>query len=63
MDRRAFIGSLAGGLLTAPLSTQAQPATRMPRVGYLSPGAGNIGYSATYRREPFLRGLRELGYT
>jgi len=26
MDRRAFIGSLAGGLLAAPLAAEAQPA-------------------------------------
>jgi putative ABC transport system substrate-binding protein len=36
MDRRAFIGTLAGGLLTAPLATEAQrPGTI--RVGWLAP--------------------------
>jgi hypothetical protein len=29
MDRRAFIGSLAGGLLAAPLAAEAQ-STRQP---------------------------------
>ena len=62
MARRAFIGAFAGGLLTAPLSVQAQQGAKLPRVGYLSPGAGNSAYLTTYRREPFLRGLRELGY-
>ena len=39
MDRRAFIGSLAGGLLAAPLATGAQPAGKVPRVGVLSGGS------------------------
>jgi hypothetical protein len=26
MDRRTFIGSMTGGLLTAPLAAEAQPA-------------------------------------
>lgn len=36
MDRRAFTGSLAGGLLAAPLDAQAQTG-RMPKVGILDP--------------------------
>ena len=36
MDRRAFIATLASGLLAAPLVAQAQPAKRVPRVGVLS---------------------------
>jgi hypothetical protein len=35
MDRRAFIGAVAGGLLAAPLAAGAQPA-RVARIGYLS---------------------------
>jgi len=63
MDRRAFIGSLSGGLLTAPLVAQAQQGAKLPRVGYLSPGTGGqSSYAVRYRREPFRRGLRELGY-
>jgi hypothetical protein len=37
MDRRAFIGALAGGLLAAPLAAQAQQAATMYRIGYLTP--------------------------
>jgi hypothetical protein len=40
MDRRAFIGSLTGGLLATPLVSAAQQSA-MPVVGYLhfaSPG-------------------------
>jgi putative tryptophan/tyrosine transport system substrate-binding protein len=33
MDRRAFIGTLAGGLLAAPLAAQAQQAGKVYRVG------------------------------
>jgi putative ABC transport system substrate-binding protein len=57
MNRRAFIGTLASGLLAAPLAAGAQPAGKLPRVGYLS-------NSARYD-EPdtgFFAGLREHGY-
>ena len=57
MDRRAFIGSLVGGLLATPLAAQAQPAGKVPRIGALvvaSPGFAPI--------EGFRQGLRELGY-
>jgi len=35
MDRRVFIGAMAGGLLAAPLAAGAQTAGRVARVGYL----------------------------
>ena len=57
VTRRAFIGTLAGGLLTAPLSAQAQPAGKVYRVGVLSPGAAPPGPLEALRQ-----GLRELGY-
>jgi putative tryptophan/tyrosine transport system substrate-binding protein len=55
MDRRAFIGTLTGGLLAAPLAAEAQRAGTVPRIGYLgiSPSDGGL--------EPFRQGLRELG--
>jgi len=55
MDRRAFIGTLTGGLLAAPLVAEAQRAGTVPRIGYLgiSPSDGGL--------EPFRQGLRELG--
>jgi hypothetical protein len=37
MDRRVFLGTLAGGLLAAPLAAEAQQAAKVPRVGYLAP--------------------------
>src|SRR5437867_1041093 len=59
MNRRAFIGTLAGGVLTAPLAAEGQQGTRVPRVGYLSPLTASVDAS---RSEAFRRGLRELGY-
>ena len=40
MDRRAFIGTAAAGLLAARLTAEAQPVKTTPKVGYLSPAAG-----------------------
>ena len=58
IDRRAFIGSLAGGLLAAPLAAEAQPAVKAPRIGYLAlnPAAN------PHLHEAFRQGLRDLGY-
>ena len=58
MDRRDFIGSLAGGLLAAPFAAEAQQAAKVPRIGYL---ANNLAASP-HLREAFLQGLRDLGY-
>jgi putative ABC transport system substrate-binding protein len=62
MDRRTFIGTLAGGLLAAPLGTAAaQPPETVPRVGYLISGS----HSDPQRQrlfEAFRQGLREVGY-
>jgi putative ABC transport system substrate-binding protein len=58
--RRAFIGTLAGGLLAAPLAAEAQQRGKVPRVGYL---AGSRSDSQAQRRlDAFRQGLRELGY-
>jgi putative ABC transport system substrate-binding protein len=56
VHRRAFLGTVAGGLLAAPLAAEAQQAGKVPRVGYLLP--------STLRpsNEEFLVGLRSLGY-
>ncbi len=38
MDRRAFIGTVAGSLLAAPFAAEAQPAGKVPVVGILNSG-------------------------
>jgi putative ABC transport system substrate-binding protein len=45
MDRRAFLGTLAGGLLAAPLAAGAQSSTKPPVVGSLSSGPNSQGPS------------------
>jgi len=62
MDRRAFLGTLAGALLAKSLAAEAQPAGKVFRIGILA----NLRPSPT---EPggglwqaFIEGLQELGY-
>ena len=57
MNRRAFLATVAGGILAAPLAAEAQQGAKIPRLCYLalSP-ATNTAYDA------FLQGLRDLGY-
>jgi ABC-type uncharacterized transport system substrate-binding protein len=58
IDRRAFIGTLTGGLLAAPLAAAGQQAAEIARIGWLgaNPAPGR------HMREAFLQGLRDLGY-
>jgi len=58
VDRRAFLGSLTGGLLAAPVAVAQQPG-KVTRVGWLSPGsaASDETFLASFRD-----GLRELGW-
>jgi len=58
MDRRRFIGTVASGLLAAPLAADAQQAARVARVGYLT---GSLA-GALHLREVFRQGLHDLGY-
>ena len=58
MHRRAFISTLAGGLLAAPLAAEAQQAVKVPRIGYL---AANLP-TGRHLLEAFRQGLRDLGY-
>ena len=59
MDRRTFIGRLAGGLLAAPLAARAQQVGKVYRIGILEaiPAARNAANLDALRR-----GLRDLGY-
>jgi len=38
VERRAFIATVTGGLLAAPLAVEAQQAMRVYRLGILGPG-------------------------
>jgi putative ABC transport system substrate-binding protein len=58
VDRRAFISTLASGLLAAPLAAEAQQVTTFFRVGLLS--GGPRGEPTT--RSPFRERLHELGW-
>jgi putative ABC transport system substrate-binding protein len=59
MDRRAFLGTLAGSLLAAPLAAEGQQAGKVPRIGLLS----SFSLSATaVWFQAFRRGLRDLGW-
>ena len=52
---------LALSFTFAPLGTAAQPAVKVPRVGYLNPGSSSDPVSQR-RLEAFRQGLRDLGY-
>jgi ABC-type uncharacterized transport system substrate-binding protein len=58
MDRRAFIGTLTGGLLAAPLAAGAQQAGKVYRVCFLALTPGED----TTSMQPLLERLHELGY-
>ena len=55
--RRTFLGTLAGGLLAAPLGAQAQPAAKVYRVGVVLEGGPY--YAAV---DGLRAGLRDLGF-
>jgi hypothetical protein len=59
ISRRAFIGSLAGGLLATPLAVRAQQVGKVYRIGILEtiPAARNAANLDALRK-----GLRDLGY-
>jgi putative tryptophan/tyrosine transport system substrate-binding protein len=59
--RRAFLGALAGGFVTAPLAAEAQQAGKVNQVGYLTPGSPSDP-GRQRRFDAFRQGLRELGY-
>jgi putative ABC transport system substrate-binding protein len=56
LERRTFMTLVAGGLLAAPLTAQAQQAGKIPRIGFLVV-AQNPGVESR-----FPQGLRDLGY-
>jgi putative ABC transport system substrate-binding protein len=61
MDRRAFIGSLAGGLLAAPLTAGAQLTRQPHRIVVLTLNPRSSG-SAAAMFDSLRQGFRDLGY-
>ena len=61
MDRRAFLGTLAGGLLAAPLGVEAQPRGGLPHLCFLTFDPGTAE-APSPRFTAFFQRLRELGY-
>jgi hypothetical protein len=58
MDRRAFLGTLAGSVLSAPLTARAQQPRSVWRLGFLAPGLSQD----TSRSAVLMQTLQELGY-
>jgi putative ABC transport system substrate-binding protein len=59
ISRRAFVASVTGGLLSAPLAAAAQPAGKVHRIGFLGNSTAALEANLV---QPFRDGLRELGY-
>jgi putative ABC transport system substrate-binding protein len=57
MDRRTFVGAIAGGLLASPLAALAQQRGKVARIGYLRRTTPQSADIAALRQ-----GLQELGY-
>jgi len=57
MERRSFLGVIAGGLVAAPLAAGAQPAGRTYRIGLLNDFAVQSNPAPSFRQ-----GLHDLGY-
>ena len=60
MDRRAFLGTMAGGLLAAPLAVEGQPAGKVYKIGILTADLSRLHKS--FLQGSFLQGLHDLGY-
>ena len=56
--RLAFSIALLFGGLFSPVATEAQPAAKVARIGYLSPNLA----ASPHNHEAFRQGLRDLGY-
>jgi len=59
VDRRAFLGTVAGSLLAAALAAESRPAGKVHRIGYL---ASTSATAARHLLEGFRQGLGELGW-
>ena len=66
MERRRFIEAIAGGFLAAPLAAEAQPASKVYRIGVLGLGQETSKMTGPQPQSPsvkaLLDGLRQRGY-
>jgi putative ABC transport system substrate-binding protein len=64
MDRRVFMGALAGGLLAAPLAAEAQKPAQMAHVGILGigPAPSPQELEKSVSTNPFWLSMRQLGW-
>jgi putative ABC transport system substrate-binding protein len=58
VNRREFVSVAAWGLLAAPLTAEAQPAGKVPRIGFLH----SAGATEGVQPGPFIEGMRQLGH-
>ena len=63
MKRREFITLLSAAAAAWPLASRAQQATKMPRIGVLTPGRSDNSDASLRTLNAFIPTLRELGYT
>ncbi len=61
-NRRKLLLALGAAALASPLSSLAQPATKVWRIGYLGPSARPGNLESDVQIGALLKGLRELGY-
>jgi putative ABC transport system substrate-binding protein len=59
VDRRIFLGVIAGGLLAAPFGAGAQPLDKVRRIGYLDGASPSTNPALT---DAFRDQMRQLGY-
>jgi putative ABC transport system substrate-binding protein len=59
VHRRAFLGTIAGGLLAAPFTVEAQPAGKVYRIGYLTVPSRETAQGVA---NTFQLGLHDLGW-
>ena len=57
MDRRAFLGSVAWGILGSSLNVGAQQTAKVPRIGVIGERSASDSFVVAFRQA-----LRELGY-
>src|SRR5215218_8532708 len=63
MQRRYFITLFGGAAFAWALAARAQQATKMPRIGFLSPGRSELPDPIFNMLNAFLQRLHDLGYT